>query len=88
MKLAFLANTRLDCLFEISQLAQATEGMFENFKKQNIKQLNKAVSPTADNQVSPRVPQLGKKTLQVIGYSDASFDKIADLSSQIGQVFF
>lgn len=39
MKLAWLANTRPDCLFEISQLAQVTETMFSKGHRDIIKRL-------------------------------------------------
>ena len=43
MRLAWLANTRPDCLLEISQLAQITKDVFEDSKREAIKRLNKAV---------------------------------------------
>lgn len=43
MKLAWLGNTWPDFLFDISQLAQATDERFTNRKKYIIKPINRAV---------------------------------------------
>ena len=88
MKLAWLANTRPDCLFEISQLAQVTEDMFNQKPKQILQRLNKAVAFAVDNRVSLRIPKLDKSTLRVTGYSDASFANNADLSTQLDHICF
>ena len=88
MKLAWLANTRPDCLFEISQLAHVTEDMFNQKPKQILQRLNKAVAFAVDNRVSLRIPKLDKSTLRVTGYSDASFANNADLSTQLDHICF
>ena len=88
MKLAWLSNTRPDCLFEISQLAQVTEEMFSSSPRETARRLNKAVKFAVDNRLSLRIPKLDKKTLRVIGYSDSSFANNADLSSQLGHICF
>lgn len=43
MKLAWLANTRLVCLFEISHLAQFTGEMFMQKSHRGLQRLNKAI---------------------------------------------
>ncbi len=43
MKLAWFPNTRPDCLFEVSQLAQVTIVMFTSDSASVIRQLNRAV---------------------------------------------
>ena len=88
MRLAWLANTRPDCLFEIAQLAQVTEEMFSQHPKQVLQRLNKAVAFAIDNRISLRIPKLNKDTLRVIGFADSSFANNADLSTQLGHVCF
>ena len=88
MRLAWLSNSRPDCLFEISQIAHVTESMFEGSKKQVIKRLNKAVKYAINNQLSLKIRRLETKSLRIIGFSDASFANNADLSSQLGYIIF
>ena len=88
MKLAWLANTRPDCLLEISQLAQITERMFEEDQRKIVRQLNRAVRYAIQNQISLRIPALDLDTLRIIGYSDSSFANNRDLSSQLGHIGF
>lgn len=88
MKLAWLANTRPDCQFEISQLAQVTEERFSIERSSIIRRLNKATKFAVDNQVSLRVPQLDVDSLRVVGFSDASFANNYDLSTQLGHIMF
>jgi len=88
MKLAWLANTRPDCLFDISQAAQVTEDRFNNCSKDCIKQLNRAVKFALDKRLSLKIPNLDSDALRVIGFSDASFANNADLSSQLGHICF
>ncbi len=56
MKLAWLANTRPDCLFEVSQLAQVTIAMFISDSASAIRQLNRAVNYAVDNPITLRIP--------------------------------
>ena len=88
MCLGWLSNTRPDCLLEISQLAQVTEEAFNSSRRPAIKRLNKAVRYAVDNRTSLKIPKLRIDSLQVIGFSDASFANNADLSSQLGHICF
>ena len=88
MCLAWLANTRPDCLLEISQLAQVTEENFKASKRHVLKRLNKAVRYAVDNRVPLKIRKLSVASLKVIGFSDASFANNADLSSQLGHICF
>ena len=86
MKLAWLANTRPDCLFEISQLAQVTEEMFLQDSKMTLQSLNKAVA--IDNCIPLQIAKLNQEFFRVIGFADASFANNEDLSKQLGHVCF
>ena len=88
MKLAWLANTRPDCLFEISQLAQITEEMYEEDRRKVVRQLNRTIRYAIQNQISLQIPVLNIDTLRIIGYSDSSFANNRDLSSQLGHICF
>ena len=56
MKLARLSNTRPDCLFEISQLAQVTEEIYEAKKRGVLRRINRAVRHAMQNRISLKVP--------------------------------
>lgn len=86
MKLAWLSNTRPDCLFEISQLAQVTEEKYRTEGSVVIRRINRAIRYAVQNRISLKVPSLNKDTLRVIGFSDSSFANNTDLSSQLGHI--
>ena len=52
MKLAWLSNTRPDCLFEISQLAQITEAKFSTDASLVIRLINRAIRYVIQNRIS------------------------------------
>ena len=58
MKLAWLANTRPDLTFEISQIAQVIRAMLDQDINKHFKRLNKAIKYAHDKKVSIRVPKL------------------------------
>ena len=86
MKLAWLANTRPDCQFEISQLAQVTGDRFDEDKRSVIRRLNKATKYAIDNCVSLKIPALDKASVSVAGFADASFANNQDISTQLGHL--
>lgn len=88
MRLAWLANSRPDCLFEINQLAQITEHMFKDRPNEMVRRLNKAIRYATENQVRLKIPKLDVESLRIVGFSDASFANNADLLTQLGHVFF
>jgi len=88
MKLAWLAHTRADCMFEISQLAQVTIERFEGERTASIRRLNKAIRYAVDNPLELRIPKLDMATLKVVGFADASFANNHDLSTQLGHIVF
>lgn len=88
MKLVWLAKTRPDCLFEISQLSQITEDKLDSKQASIKRRLNKAVKYAVDNLVPLRIIKLQKDTLKVIDFSDSSFANNEDLSSQLGHIVF
>lgn len=88
MKLAWLSHTRPDVLFEVSQLTQVTVDQFKENKTEIIRRTNRAVMYVKDESVAIKFPKLNLETLQVIGYSDASFCNNVDLTSQLGYIIF
>ena len=88
MKLGWLANTRPDCAFEISQLSQITEAMFRSKPEDCIKQLNRTARYAKENVVKIKFPKLDINSLCILGFSDASFANNQDFSSQIGYIVF
>ena len=88
MSLAWLANTRPDCLFEISELAQVTEDRFTREGATELRRLNKATKYAIDNRVAIKISRLDKDPIRVVGFSDASFAKNCDLSAQLGHICF
>ena len=88
MKLAWLAHTRADCLFEISQLAQITDAMFLSKPRECIRRLNKEIKFAFDNAIAIRIPKLDPNSMKVVGFSDASFANNHDLSTQLGHIIF
>ena len=87
-KLAWLSNTRPDCLFEILQHAQVTEDMFLQDSKWTSQRVNKAVAFAIDNRIPLRVAKPNQESLRVIGFADASFANNADFSTQLGHECF
>ena len=58
MKLAWLAHSRPDCLFGISQLTQVTREVFETDRRTVIKNTNKLLKFTLENSVVLSFPKL------------------------------
>lgn len=88
MRLAWLAKSRPDWLFEISQLAKITEETFEKERHALIRKLNKAVKYAVDNRLRLRINKLDRKSLRIIEFSDSSFANNRELSSQLGHIVF
>ena len=84
MKLAWLANTRPDLAFEISQIAQVTRAMFDQDMTKHCKRLKKAIKYAHYNKASTRIPKGDFGSLRIVAYIDAAFANNADLSSQLG----
>lgn len=82
MKLPWLANTRPDCQFEISQLEQVTNERFDKEIPSLIRRLNKATN------YAVKIPALDHDSVRVVGFADASFANNLYLSSQLGHIFF
>ncbi len=81
-------NTRSDCLYEISQLAQVTEERYLTEKSKLVRQLNKATKYAVDNRISLKIPKLDRDSLRVVVFADASFANNHDLSTQLGHICF
>ncbi len=80
MRVALLANTRLDLLFEISQLTQVLQKRFEDDAAAVVNRSNNTVKYTHANTTGIRFPKLDSKSIRLVGYSDAGFAKNYDLS--------
>ena len=86
MRLAWLANTRPDLQFEISQLAQITGQRFSDNAPAHVQRLNAAIRYAINNIACIKFPQLDQSSVKLIGYSDAAFANNFDLSSQLGYI--
>ena len=86
MKSAWLAKTRPDIVFEISQISQVAQAMYEKDISKHWKRLNKAVKYVHDHKASIRIPKLDWNSLRITAYSDVAFANSADLSSQLGRI--
>lgn len=88
MNLAWLAHSRPDCLFEVSQLNQVTKNIYEEDRRGIIRRANKLIKYTKENKVTLSFKSLDKSKLKVIGFSDASFATNCDFTSQLGYIIF
>ena len=88
MRLSLISNSRPDCLFEIAELAQITEIMFDSSKRDIVKRLNKIIKLAINNRSSLKIRKLKKQSIRIIEFSDSSFANNADLSSQLGHIVF
>lgn len=86
MRLAWLINSRPDFLFDIAKIAQVIEDMFYERPKHYIGQLKKVIKYATDNFTTVKILKLDMESLQIVGFSDASFVNNYDLSSQHGYV--
>ena len=86
MKLSWLGNTRPDLCLEISQLAQVTHEAFKEERKTHVKRVNRVIKMAQENKYGLNIASLDKESLEVIGFSDASFAANADMSSQLGYI--
>lgn len=86
MKLTWLANTRPDLMFEISQLAQVTEEVFNNYQESTIRRLNKTTKFAMDNPIRLKFSKLNLDSMRVVCFSNSSFVNNHDLSTQLGHV--
>ena len=88
MKLAWLAHISPDVLFEVSQLTQIQTDRFKEDSKEIIKRANRVLKYAKDNIVSVKFPSLDVETIQLVGFSDASFAGNHDHTSQLGNIVF
>lgn len=83
---AWIVNTRPDCIFEISQLAQITGEMFPKDSSSEIRRLNRATRYAIDNRLAVLTQRLDKNSLRITGFSDSSLANNHDLSTQCGHI--
>lgn len=75
-------------MFEISQLAQVEEEIFETNKNKLVRPLSRAVKYAVENRISLRISKLDFKCFRIIGISNALFANNHESSSQLGHVCF
>eukprot|EP00171_Calliarthron_tuberculosum_P005124 IDg5124t1 len=68
MRLAWMANTRPNFLFEILQLAQVTAERFEKEGDELIRCINKVIKFAVENHFSLKIPALSKNSLKIVGF--------------------
>ena len=88
MRLAWITHTRLDCLYDINQIAQIPEKIFNEERKEVIGIYNKSAIMATEFKPTLRFPKLDIESLKILGFSDASFANNRDLSSQLGYILF
>ena len=86
MKIAWLANTRPDMQFEISQLAQITEERFYSNSSGFVKRMNQLVRYAHDNVAHLKFPKLKQESLRIDGFSEAAYANNHDITSQLGRI--
>ena len=82
MKLAWLANTRANLLFEIYRLALCTYPRFTLDAAAHVKRLNPAIRCTQNNVVHLLFPELELQSISIVRYSGAAFGNNRELASQ------
>lgn len=88
MRLAWLDNTRPECLLEISKLTQVTVERFEQENSTTISRFNKAIKFAVYEYVALKNTKVDIKSLRVARYSNASFANSHDMSTQLGHINF
>ena len=86
MNLAWLANTRPDLLFEISQLVQVNTERFSVDAAAQVKRLNAAIRYAHNNVAHLPLPKLNLRSIGIVGYSDAAFANNYDMTSQLCRI--
>ena len=84
MKLTWLAHSRPDCMFEVSQMTQVTRECFEENQRDVVNPVNRTVRYVQETPACIRFPKHREDNLHVLGLSDASFASNLDSTSQLG----
>lgn len=82
------ADTKPDCLSEISQLAQVREGNFDSIENKVASQHSRAVKYAVANRISLKITKPNLYSLEVPRFSDSAFANNYDLSLQPGYLCF
>ena len=88
MKLAWLAHSRPDCMFDVSQMTQVTRERFEEDRRNVVQRVNRTVEYVQDTPACIRFPKLNEDGIHVFGILDASFASNLDSTSQLGYLCF
>lgn len=81
MKLGWLANTRPDLLFEMSQLAQIALEKYNDNARACWKSLKTAIRYAHVNLRILKFIELDRQSVRIVGYSDAAFANNHDIKS-------
>lgn len=89
LKLAWVTNSRPDISCHVAKLVQVVEESFEKNKHKYIKAVHKIMEQLKNNNdIFLKYPKLGKESLRITSYSDASFATNDDHTSQLGYFIF
>ena len=86
MKFAWLANTRPDLLFEISQLVEVTLERFFRSARAHWKRLNTAIRYAHVNMINLKFSEVDHHSIRIVRFSDAAFASNHDLKPQLGRI--
>ena len=68
MKIGYLASTRPDIQFEISELTQITQKMFDRNAKAYVKQINSLIRYAHNNVAHLKFPSIERDALRIVGF--------------------
>lgn len=86
MEFVWFASTQTEMLFDVSQLAEVTEGRYKSDAKTNVQRLNSSVRYAPKNVAYRHFPKLDMVSTRLIGYSDAAFANNHDSTSQLRRI--
>jgi hypothetical protein len=89
MKLAWIAYTRPDIAFAVSQNSQVTITRYKENSKELTLSINKIVKHLLESaSLTLKYPKMHRSSLHLKAFSDASFGNNVDSSSQLGYIIF
>lgn len=88
MKLAWVAYSRIDILYQVCQLTKVTEEHFEKDRIRIINQVNKTIECVKYYELSIPFQSLDFKSICILGVSDPPFSNNSDLTFQMKYIVF